>query len=121
MHFQSGIFITGVKYNVCGVMVYFYDKHIVSSFASHFYTPDFRRDVLWYGDVRLGLCPSVHPSVRPTVTVFRIFLLHALSTELKFCISLYYDARKSMFECHQFPSIFAGVMPLFNFKLLQYE
>ena len=36
--------------------------------------------------------------------------------ELKFCVSFYFDARKSKFECHEFPSIFAGVMPLFNFK-----
>ena len=43
-----------------------------------FYTPVFRRVVLWYGDV----CPSVHrsvrPGLRPSVTVFRTFLLHAL-------------------------------------------
>ena len=30
----------------------------------YFYTPVFRRDVLWYGDVRPGLRPSIHPSVR---------------------------------------------------------
>ena len=40
----------------------------------YFYTPVFRRDVLWYGDVR----PSWSPSIRPSVTVFRTFLLHAL-------------------------------------------
>ena len=42
-----------------------------------FYTPVFRRDVLWYGDVR----PSVHPSVRPGLrpAVFRTFLLHPLT------------------------------------------
>ena len=39
--------------------------------------------------------------------------------DLKFCVSLYFYARKIKFECHQFPSIFAGVMLLFNFKLLQ--
>ena len=38
--------------------------------------------------------------------------------QLKFCVSLYFDACKIKFECHQFPSIFAGVMPLLNFKLL---
>ena len=32
-------------------------------FFTHFYTPVFRRDVLWYGDVR----PSVRVSVRPSV------------------------------------------------------
>ena len=31
-----------------------------------FYTPVFRRDVLWYGDVRPGLRPSDSPSVRPS-------------------------------------------------------
>ena len=39
--------------------------------------------------------------------------------KLKFCVSLYFDARKIKFECHQFPSIFAGIMPLLNFTLLQ--
>ena len=39
--------------------------------------------------------------------------------ELKFCVSLYFDARKIKLECHQFLSIFAGIMPLLNFKLLQ--
>ena len=39
-----------------------------------FYTPVFRRDVLWYGDVRPGLRPS---GLRPPV--FRTFLLHALT------------------------------------------
>ena len=32
-----------------------------------FYTPVFRRDVLWYGDVRPGLRPSGSPSVRLSV------------------------------------------------------
>ena len=41
--------------------------------AMTFYTPVFRRDVLWYGDVR----PSVRPGLRPPV--FRTFLLHALT------------------------------------------
>ena len=47
----------------------------------HFYTPVFRRDVLWYGDVRLSVRPSIRPSgpvsVRPPV--FRTFLLHTLT------------------------------------------
>ena len=43
-----------------------------------FYTPVFRRDVLWYGDVRPSVRPSGSPSIRPSVTVFRTFLLHAL-------------------------------------------
>ena len=57
--------------------------------TNHFYTPVFRRDVLWYGDV----CPSVRPSVRPGLRssdspsvrpglrppVFHTFLQHALT------------------------------------------
>ena len=39
--------------------------------------------------------------------------------ELKFCVSLYFDARKSKFECHRFPSIFAGVMPLLELRILE--
>ena len=33
----------------------------------HFYTPVFRRDVLWYGDVRPSVRPSGSPSIRPSV------------------------------------------------------
>ena len=51
----------------------------------NFYTPVFRRDVLWYGDVcpsgspsvRLSVHPSVRPGLRPPV--FRTFLQHALT------------------------------------------
>ena len=88
---------------------------------SNFYTPVFRRDVLWYVDVRPSGSPSVRPSVpsvRPSQfsALFSYMLWHI---DLKFCVSLYFYARKIKFECHQFPSLFAGVMLLFNFKLLQ--
>ena len=48
---------------------------------STFYTPVFRRDVLWYGDVRPGLRPTLRPSVRPGLRppIFRTFLLYALT------------------------------------------
>ena len=68
--------------------------------------------------VRVSVRPSVRPSIRPS-QFSALFSYMLWDIELKFCISLYYDARKSKFECHQFPSIFDGVMPLFNFKLLQ--
>ena len=55
----------------------------------YFYTPVFRWDVLWHGDVRPSGSPSVRPtsrqSVRPTLrpglrpSVFRTFLIHALT------------------------------------------
>ena len=81
-----------------------------------FYTPVFRRDVhvLWSGDVRPGLRPSVRPS--QFSALFYYMLWHI---DLKFCVSLHFYARKIKFECHQFPSLFTGVMLLFNFKLLQ--
>ena len=74
--------------------------------------------VWWCQSVRPSGSPSVHPSVRPSQfsALFSYMLWHI---DLKFCVSLYFYARKIKFECHQFPSLFAGVMLLFNFKLLQ--
>ena len=68
--------------------------------------------------VRVSVHPSVRPSVRPSQfsALFSYMLWHI---DMKFCISLYFYARKIKFECHQFPSLFAGVMLLLNFKLLQ--
>ena len=68
--------------------------------------------------VRPGLRPSVRPSVRPSQfsALFSYMLWHI---DLKFCVSLYFYVRKIKFECHQFLSLFARVMLLFNFKLLQ--
>ena len=61
---SKGKYVTVDLYNG-NLKLYFY----------HFYTPVFGRDVLWYGDVR----PSVRPGLRPSVTVFHTFLLHALT------------------------------------------
>ena len=83
-----------------------------------FYTPVFRRDVLWYGDVRPsvrpGLRPSVHPSVRHSFSALFSYMFWHI--DLKFCVSLYFYARKIKFECRQFPPLFAGVMLLFKRK-----
>ena len=71
------------------------------------------------GRIMVWWCPSVRPPVRPSVRPSQFSALFSYmlwDIELKFCVSLYFDARKSKFECHEFPSIFAGVMPLFNFK-----
>ena len=40
--------------------------HRTESDIFPFYTPVFRRDVLWYGDVRPGLHPGLRPSVHPS-------------------------------------------------------
>ena len=84
---------------------------------NNFCMPVFRRDVLWYIDVRPSGSPSIRPPVRHNFPHFSPTCFEILS--LKFCVSLYFDARKIKFECHQFPSNFAGVMPLLNFTLLQ--
>ena len=78
-------------------------------------------DGTYYGmvmSVRPSVRPSGSPSVRPSQfsALFSYMLWHI---DLKFCISLYFYARKIKFECHQFPSLFAGVILLLNFKLLQ--
>ena len=72
--------------------------------------------VWWCPSVRPSGSPSVHPSVRPS-QFSALFSWMLWDIELKFCVPLYFDARKSKFECHQFPSIFAGALS--NFKLLQ--
>ena len=72
------------------------------------------------GRIMVWWCPSVRVSVRPSQfsTLFSFMLW---DIQLKFCVSLYFDARKIKFKCHQFPSISARVIPdpLLNFKLLQ--
>ena len=84
-------------------------------FPSIFIRPS--SDGTYYGMV-MSVRPSVRVSVRPSQfsALFSYMLWHI---DLKFCVSLYFYARKIKFECHQFPSLFAGVMLLFNFKLLQ--
>ena len=76
--------------------------------TKYFYTPVFRRDVLWYGYV----CPGILPSVRSSITVSRTFSLHALTYNLKFSMSHTSYEHSSKFECRQFPLIFVGIMPL---------
>ena len=70
------------------------------------------------GRIMVWWCPSVRVSVRPS-QFSALFSYMLWDIKLKFCASLYFDARKIKFEYHQFPSIFAGVMPLLNFTLLQ--
>ena len=78
-------------------------------------------DGTYYGMV-MSVRPSVRPGLRPSVcpsqfsALFSYMLRHI---DLKFCVSFYFYARKIKFECHPFSSLFAGVMLLFNFKLLQ--
>ena len=78
-------------------------------------------DGTYYGmvmSVRPSGSPSVRPSVRPS-QFSALFSYMVWDIKLKFCVSLYLDARKIKFECHQFPSIFAGVMPLLGLRILE--
>ena len=85
--------------------------------SASFYTPVFRRDVLWYGDVRPSVRPTLRPGLRPPV--FRTFLIHALTyIELKFCTWLGFNVLQIKFECHHFASIFEGVMPLCELRII---
>ena len=71
--------------------------------AISFYTPVFRRDVLWYGDVRPSGSPSVRLSVRPFSPLFSYMLWHI---ELKFCtwicFNVLYRSSLSVFTLRQF-------------------
>ena len=79
-----------------------------SSFSVvNFYTPVFRRDILWYGDVR-------PVSVRPFSALFSYMLWHI---ELKFCTWLCFNVLQTKFECHHFASIFEWVMPLCELRI----
>ena len=53
------------------------------------------------GRIKVWWCPSVRPSVRPS-QFSALFSYMLWDIELKFCISLYYDARNSKFKCRQF-------------------
>ena len=48
--------------------------------------------------------------------VFSYILSHI---ELKYCVWLYFTVLQIKFECHQFPSIFVGVMSLLELRILE--
>ena len=52
-------------------------------------------------------------------TVFHTFLFMLWHIELKFCIWLCFTILQIKFECRQFASIFVGVMPLLELRILE--
>ena len=52
-------------------------------------------------------------------TVFRTISYMLWHIELKFCIWLCFTVLQIKFECYQFASIFVGVMPLLELKILE--
>ena len=88
------------------------------------------------GSIMVWWCPSVRPSVRPSRSVrvsapvsvrvsvrqsqfSALFSYMLWPIELKFCMSLSSYEHSIKFECRQFPSIFAGVMPLLELRILK--
>ena len=93
-------------------------------FATCFYTPVFRQDVLWYGDVcpsvRVSVRPTLRPSVRVSVRQFSTLFFNMLwHIELKFCIWHCFTVLQIKFECRQFASSFVGVVPLLELRILK--
>ena len=74
--------------------------------------------VWWCPSVRPSVRVSVRPSVRPSQfsTLFSYILWHI---ELKFCIWLCFTVLQIKFECRQFASMFVGVMPLLELRILE--
>ena len=79
-------------------------------------------DGTYYGmvmSVRPALRPSIRPSVRPS-QFSALFSYMLWDIELKFCLSLYYDARKSKFECHQFRQFLMELCPFLTSNCYKY-
>ena len=55
--FNIMIYILIIKFS----MINLKDKHIYCQYINIFICPSLRRDVLWYTNVRLSVCLSVHP------------------------------------------------------------
>ena len=88
----------------------------VHEFFNDFLYPVFRRDVLWYGDVP----PSVRLSICPSVTVFRSFLLHALTywaeiLHVTFFLWAFNQVRVSSISIKFCRSFYGGIFRTLNF------
>ena len=77
----------------------------------------FRRGVLWYGDVRPSIRPFGSSSVSHSFSALFSYMLWHI--KLKFCMSLSSYKHSIKFEYRQFPSIFVGVMPLLELRILE--
>ena len=83
----------------------FYVSFVSGKFGA-FYTPVFRRDVLWYGDVRPGLRPSDSRSVRSPSAHFPHFSPTCFDTlSWNFAhdfVLMYYRSSLTVVTLHQF-------------------
>ena len=75
-------------------------------------------DGTYYGMV-MSVRPSVRPGLRPSVTVFRTFLLHALTYWAEILHVTFFLWTFDHVRVRQFPSIFVWVMPLLKLKKME--
>ena len=76
--------------------------------------------VWWCVSIRPSIRVSVCPTLRPPV--FHTFLQHALTYywyEIWDNLWLWFTVLQIKFECHQFASIFVGVMPFLELRILE--
>ena len=119
-HFYPLLFLDHVMTYIWKLEQYLRLMHLTRLGCKFFYTPVFRRDVLWYGDVRPSVRVSVRPSVRPSRHSFPHFSPTCFDILIwNFVYQLIFMHVRSSSNAINFPSLFAGVMLLFNFKLLQ--
>ena len=69
--------------------------------------------------VRLSVRPSVFPSGSPSASFSTLFSYMLWHIQLKFCIWLCFTVLQIKFDCHQFTSIYVGVMPLLELRKLK--
>ena len=102
------------NYNVC--LVFISSDLIGHLGRQYFYLPVFRRDVLWYGDVRSSIHQSIRPSGSPSVS-------HSFPHFSPTC----FDKLSWNFACHflymniQSSSSIVGVMPLLELRILEIQ
>ena len=70
-----------------------------------------------FASIFVGIMPLLELRILE-IHSFPHFLLHLLHIELKFCIWLCFTVLQIKFECRQFVSIFVGVMPLLELRIL---
>ena len=79
-------------------------------------------DQVWVSSICVKFCGSYGPFWNLEYwkyTVFRTFLLHALTYWAEICTWLCSNVLQIKFECRQFASSFVGVMPLLELRILE--
>ena len=71
-----------------------------------------------FPSIFVGVMPLLEPRILE-YTIFRNFLLHALIYQAEILHMTFFYCTKIKFQCCQFPSIFVGVMPLLELRILK--